>query len=79
MHAGRHVVLTVEDIPNDMLIKGAMLSNDERADLNRGRAYLQSIAAKQGVRVASNVQEGLEMVVATLKQAKASANEQKVD
>jgi hypothetical protein len=53
--AGRPLALVVEDVPADAVFGGRVVGNAERDDLNRGRLFVRTMAAQQGVPVFADV------------------------
>jgi hypothetical protein len=47
--AGRPLALMIEDVPADAMFDGRAVSKSERDDLNRGRPFVKTMEAEQGV------------------------------
>ena len=71
--AGRHVVLIIENLMPGATINGEELSSAERADLNRGRVYLKSIATENNIPIGSSMAEGMEHLLRLLEAARAES------
>ena len=53
--AGRPLALVVEDVPADAVFDARTVGKAERDDLNRGRLFVRTMAAQQGVPVFAEV------------------------
>lgn len=61
--AGRTVVLVIEDMPTDAQIDGFPIDQPQLKDLNRARAYLNSIAIANSTPVFKRVDEACDAIV----------------
>jgi hypothetical protein len=61
--AGRPLALAVEDVPPDAVFDGRTVGKTERDDLNRGRLFVRTMAAGQGVPVFAEVASAAEYAV----------------
>jgi len=53
--AMQHVVVCIEDIPDNHTIEGYVLNPREISDLNRGRAYARDICERYGVPLSDSI------------------------
>ena len=55
--------LVIEEIKEGLLIDGAVVEGRELKDLNRGRAYLEDVACRNGVTVFKSVEEAVSHLI----------------
>ncbi|MCU0348992.1 MAG: nucleoside 2-deoxyribosyltransferase domain-containing protein [Saprospiraceae bacterium] len=60
---GGPIVLVLRNIGEDDLFDGAILDEQERKDLNRGRAYLREVAEQKGVTVLEDIAEATKAAI----------------
>ncbi|MBI5917228.1 MAG: nucleoside 2-deoxyribosyltransferase domain-containing protein [Bacteroidetes bacterium] len=66
---GRQIALAIRMIEEDTLFDGLPLDEQERKDLNRGRAYLLEVATQNNVPVFDDVAEAAKYAASLVKQA----------
>lgn len=59
----RDVVVVLEDVPPNHTINGELISEAERKDLNRGRAYLADVSHRHGNPIFTNVIDALQDII----------------
>ncbi len=64
---GRPLALTMTFIPEGAVIDGHPVTARERADLNRGRFFVRTMAARQNVPVFTRVEEAVQYAIKLVK------------
>eukprot|EP00744_Colponema_vietnamica_P027375 GILI01041047.1.p1 GENE.GILI01041047.1~~GILI01041047.1.p1 ORF type:complete len:230 (-),score=33.75 GILI01041047.1:173-862(-) len=63
---GREIVIVLQDLTRGSRVSGIMLNEDERKDLNRGRAYLKDLCLSNNVQLFSSIKDAMVHIVDVL-------------
>src|SRR4051812_5123067 len=75
---GRRISIVLTDIPEGAQLDGKVVTPAERADLNRGRLLIRTIAAQHSVPVFRDISEAVQHAISLIKIASAPLTEEGV-